>query len=100
MTTAPTGPKGTRIDQRDQFAILLYVGRGDQNRPRAPTRDGLSQVFSIVIYIIILVEGLQVSCFPELVSGRTDELSRVSASVLALASSSAHVPGTYIYSVE
>jgi hypothetical protein len=29
---------------RDQFAILLYVERDDQNRPRAPARDDVSQL--------------------------------------------------------
>ncbi len=47
-----------------------------------------------------LVEGFQVSWFTELVSGRTGGRSRVSVSVLVLASSSTHVPGAYIYSVE
>jgi hypothetical protein len=52
------------------------------------------------LYTNIGVEGFQVSWLTELVSGRTGRRSRASVSVLVLVSSSTHVLGAYIYSIE
>jgi hypothetical protein len=48
----------------------------------------------------IFVEGFQVSWLTELVSGRIGGRSHASVSVLVLVSSSTHVLGAYIYSIE
>jgi hypothetical protein len=47
-----------------------------------------------------IVEGFQVSWLTELVLGRTGGRSRASVSVFVLVSSSTHVLGAYIYSIE
>ena len=56
--------------------------------------------YYLLLLITEIIEGFQVSWFTELVSGRTGGRSRVSVSVLVLVSSSTHVLGAYIYSVE